>query len=934
MARILIVDDHVLNRDFLSTLLGYGGHHLSEAADGEAGLRQAHSLRPHLIIAPVLMPGMNGQEFVTRLKADPGLASIPVIFCTAAYGEREATVMARACGVRWVMCWPAQPQQVLRIVREALGEGHELDDEPVLDLPTARSVLSADPLQDYLQVAETSSQLMDRLLESSASASPAQEQLQRMSQRLAGSLASLQAVSLRLSALIELGIELATERDPDDMLHLACRVAHNMCVSSNAAIGIVDDSGARLSHYIVRGSDAGASREQPPPAPDFGLAGSLLRQRDPIRLADTGSAATGGLPLAGSQRHSFLGVAIASPTRIYGWLVLTGKLGAAEFSDVDERVTTTVAAQLAVAWENLVLYREVARQHEALKRQAEERRTIDEDLRRFRLAMDATSDAIMLIDPVGLRFIDFNDATCRLFGYSAEELRRLGPVAMGTRSEAELRKLYAGVIEGDERHTHAEISLQRKDGTPVMVEVKRRALQSGAGSIIVAVARDLTEREAERERTLKLAHYDTLTGLPNRVLFVMRLRRALEQAQPGTAVVLLLLDLDRFQKVNDTMGHAKGDELLRQVADRLLQSLRKPDAIGRLGADEFGIILAVPRNSHEETVVMERIREALAPRFAIGGAHTTVTASIGIAIYPDDADTAEALLKYADTAMHWAKKDGRNVHRYFTAEMHRLALARLELENALRNAIEGNEFRLMYQPKASIASATVAGAEVLLRWERPGFGYVSPSLFIPLLEDTGLIVQVGAWVIEETCRVLKSWREAGRAQLQLSFNVSARQFFDIELEQLIKRALSQHQVDPQLLMLELTESALMSDVEQSASVLASLKHLGLDIALDDFGTGYSSLAYLRRFPIDTLKIDIAFIRELSSNPEDAAIVAAVIEMAHSLTLNVVAEGVEDAAQLAWLREHGCDQIQGYWYSKPLSEAAFLQLVDDQVPLKS
>ncbi|MEJ7804716.1 MAG: EAL domain-containing protein, partial [Telluria sp.] len=308
--------------------------------------------------------------------------------------------------------------------------------------------------------------------------------------------------------------------------------------------------------------------------------------------------------------------------------------------------------------------------------------------------------------------------------------------------------------------------------------------------------------------------------------------------------------------------------------------------------------------------------------FDLGGHEVTVTASIGITIYPDDGLDADTLIKYADTAMYRAKEAGRDAFRFFTAEMNAQSLARLDLENALRRAIDNNEFVLYLQPKVHIGSGRISGAEALIRWKRPGHGMVSPALFIPVLEETGLIVPVGTWVLNEACRMISKWGKSKTGPVHLSVNVSGVQFFLGGLEEEVLNALKVHEIAPELLELELTESSLMSNAEDTITVLRNLKALGIQISIDDFGTGYSSLAYLKRFPIDKLKIDIAFVREVTSNPDDAAIVLAIINMAHSLKLQVIAEGVERDAQLAYLRRHGCDEMQGYYFSKPVSEADF------------
>jgi diguanylate cyclase (GGDEF)-like protein len=412
-----------------------------------------------------------------------------------------------------------------------------------------------------------------------------------------------------------------------------------------------------------------------------------------------------------------------------------------------------------------------------------------------------------------------------------------------------------------------ELQLQCKDGSPLAVEVQRRTLRSGASWILVAVARDITERKEAEQRLLKLAHFDTLTGLPNRSQFYDSLTHSLRQAEEHKwSLAVLFLDVDRFKNVNDTLGHTIGDELLRQFSSRLVDCLRVRDTIGRFGGDEFAAILMLPDGAQNAIAVVDKIRDALRRPFDLKGHEVTVTASIGIAVYPDDGAEPDTLIQYADTAMYRAKEAGRDAFRFFTAEMNAQSLARLDLENALRRAIENDEFVLHFQPKVHIASGRISGAEVLIRWQRPGHGMVSPALFIPILEETGLIVRVGTWVIHEACRKIAHWHKTNAGAVHLSVNVSGIQFFVGGLEEEVLKAIREHGIAPELLELELTESSLMSNAEETISVLQNLKALGIQISIDDFGTGYSSLAYLKRFPIDKLKIDIAFVREVTSNP--------------------------------------------------------------------
>jgi diguanylate cyclase (GGDEF)-like protein/PAS domain S-box-containing protein len=925
-ATILIVDDHVLNREFLMTLLSYGGHRLLEAANGAEGLKMVLAEKPDLVISDILMPNMDGYEFVTRMHAHAETADVPVIFYTATYREREAMAVAQSCGVRWVLPKPSDPEVILATVHEALGMADNItpaESRPGFapEPPPESRLHNIDhKVAEYLDELESSSQLMTLLASDTIESTP--ENLSNMTQRLSQSLSSLQAVSLRLTALIELGIEMGAERDPQALMDIGCRVAQNICVSKYACIGVLEAGSAELSYFASAG--AGMPLRQIAQTPRAGVLRGLLDQRLPCRINDlNGDPSTIGLPPTHPPVHSFLGVPIASRDRTHGWLYLVDKLGADGFSEVDERVAGTVAAQVAVAFENLLLYDEIKRHHAQLTLDMNARIRLDEDLRRFRLAMDATADAIFLVDRAGMCFVDVNATACRMLGFEREDFLKVGPNRSLEGDLHKLEELYDKLLAGDQSGAMTELLLHCKDGTPLAVEVQRRTLRSGSSWILVAVARDITERKEAEQRLLKLAHFDTLTGLPNRSQFYDSLVHSLRQAgEHKWSLAVLFLDVDRFKNVNDTLGHTIGDELLRQFSSRLVDCLRVRDTIGRFGGDEFAAILMLPEGAQNAIAVVDKIRESLRRPFDLKGHEATVTASIGIAVYPDDSTEADTLIQYADTAMYRAKEAGRDAFRFFTAEMNAQSLARLDLENALRRAIDNEEFVLHFQPKVHIGSGRISGAEVLIRWKRPGHGMVSPALFIPLLEETGLIVRVGTWVIHEACRKIAQWQKSDAGAVPLSVNVSGIQFFVGGLEEEVLKAIREHDIAPELLELELTESSLMSNAEETITVLQNLKALGIQISIDDFGTGYSSLSYLKRFPIDKLKIDIAFVREVTSNPDDAAIVLAIINMAHSLKLNVVAEGVEKEAQLAYLHRHNCDEMQGYYFSRPLPEEEF------------
>ena len=438
------------------------------------------------------------------------------------------------------------------------------------------------------------------------------------------------------------------------------------------------------------------------------------------------------------------------------------------------------------------------------------------------------------------------------------------------------------------------------------------------------------QRVDSEGRLAYLAQFDPLTGLPNRALLADRLSQMIGQAKRRRSpLAALFIDLDEFKAVNDTLGHAGGDALLKEVAVRLQSTVRSGDTVARISGDEFAIVLAELVRPEDAALVAQKVIERLAEAVEIQGNEVFITASVGIAAYPADGADAEALIGAADAAMYRAKQSGRNAYQFFTAEINQRSRARLQLGSELRRAVERGEFALVYQPKYHLADCRPSGAEALLRWKHPERGMVSPGEFIPVLEETGLIVPVGEWVLRRACSDLKAWQAAGVPAGPVSVNLSARQFRQQQLDRRIKALVASAGVDPSLIELEITESQLMQDPDQAIRVIRALRDAGMRIAIDDFGTGYSSLAYLTRFPVSSLKIDRSFVKDMLRDTGDGTIVRTVIEMAHSLGVTVIAEGVETEEQAAFLRLLRCEQAQGYLFARPMSAEELAQRLASQ-----
>lgn len=1085
MATILIVDDQAANRELIATLAGYAGHRALEARDGAEALGVVRAERPRLVICDILMPTMDGYEFVRRLRADPSVAATEVMFYTANYHEREARNLAHSLGVSRILVKPCMPEEVLEAIEHALG------DAPQPPTPPPDAAFT-------------------------------QEHLRLLTDKLAAKAEELERANQRLAALTELNLQLSAERDTCTLLNKVCQGARELTGARYALLCVQANGNSQVNVWGY-GLPPGVTDHMPDPAIDHGVFGRVMSERRPVRFRNPdGRPQSIGLPAGFPPVHCGIAAPIASAIAVFGWVCLLDKIGASEFTEEDEWISRAHAAQAGRIYENRSLYAQLERRAADLAAEIRTRKLAEQQLHRVlrarkvmtrcnRTLVRATDEDALLQDacrflvelgghgaawiglvrhdaessietvasagddegilkqakfswadnglgqgPAGLAVrtgkpqvvhditadpglrrwhqiaversfkaaailplqyeqetygvlcivtTDANAfdpdevdllaeladdiafgihtlrarvvqqqlaATLELRNRAIEESsnaivisradrRADNPVIYANRAFTLMTGYGAGealgrnvrFLLGDDwdqpdierlreamRHGEdARVTLRnyRKDGSLMWNEISLASMRDAHGEVshFISIFNDVTDRvryEAELEQQ---ATHDALTGLANRSLLNDRMQRAIiRAARDDTTVAVMLLDLDRFKLINDSLGHATGDALLQETARRLAASVRKGDTVARLGGDEFMIVMSDMCTENDAATLACKVLESLAEPMLLNDREIAVTCSIGVSLYPRDGEAADKLLKHADVAMYRAKELGRNRFQFYAPEMNERILERLELENSLRRALEHDELELYYQPKVELAHGFVVGAEALIRWRHPRLGMVHPGEFIPLAEESGLIVPIGEWVIDSACRQLRTWHEQGLQEVSVAVNVSARQFQHDQLAGVLARALTDHRVPPQRLHVEVTESAVMSHPERTIVTLQELKKIGVQISLDDFGTGYSSLNYLKRFPIDSIKIDRSFVADISTSAEDAAIALMVISLAHSLNQTVIAEGVEDGAQLAFLRRHRCDEMQGYLFSRPLPAEHFARLLRERIRLET
>lgn len=642
-----------------------------------------------------------------------------------------------------------------------------------------------------------------------------------------------------------------------------------------------------------------------------GLAAGALVVMVPDYLSFMSYAVSLLLPVAirtiseGDELHVATGILTAA---LLAFLLRSGK-----------RFTNSLQTSLQLRYENQALVDSLGQEKNRL------------DNRLGRILNDGSTE-IYIFDAATLACLQVNAGAAQHLGYSRDELTQCSVFEFllddldSSRFNELIRPLRDGQVESV-LHTGRN---RRKDGTTYEVEARLQLSTQEDPPVFVATVLDITERMQHEQELIHQANYDQLTGLPNRNYMMTRIESAFARARrEGNLIGLMFLDLDNFKNINDTMGHLAGDELLKQASERIKSILRDCDTPSRLSGDEFLIMVEGLNNPADVEIVAHKLVSIFEAPFVVGSREIYITTSIGVSLFPDDGYSAEILLQHADTAMYQAKEKGRNDYRFFTVKMRAAAEERLTIESHLRQALKNNELSVVYQPKLNSASGVIIGAEALLRWNNPELGLVPPDKFIKVAEDSGLIDVIGSWVLQTACTEATQWQRLSDTPVHVAVNVSSRQFRSGKLLDIVERALQMSALPESLLELEITESLLMHDTQHAVDILNILHTHGIILALDDFGTGYSSLAYLKRFPLQVLKIDRSFIRDLKVGSNDAALVDAIIAMAHSLDMEVVAEGVETLEQHRYLQQREVEMVQGYLFSKPVSASEFRSMLLDE-----
>ena len=804
MATILVVDDRAANLEFLATLLGYVGHEVLQAADGVEALEIMRGQLPDLVISDVLMPKMGGIELADRMHGDPTTANIPIIFYTATYRAPQARTLADACQVAAVLVKPAEPQAILDAVAAALGKepAPALIPQTVTTYPSFLSAKLPESLRELADLQNNLRRALDGTIERPALDADEASQAE-VAQR------SFHDLSLRLTRLLELELKLSSERNPDEILDLFCRAAQEIMNCEFAVAGMLAVDGNRLRHFGASGLDDSTQTLFAALDSRGGAFGQVVASGMPLRarMADT--------PLELPAFHPPVNALLAVPMPVRtvfplsGWIYFAGKRDADAFDAKDEQFAVTLAAQLALAYGNLMLYEEIQQR--------------------------------------------------------------------------------AAMLE---------------------IEVAER-------------------RRAQEELAYRMTH-DQTTGLPRLVLIEEYLQAAMLGASaPERRIIVLYADIDRFHIINETRGRTIGDHVLRTVAQRLSTMIGARGSIAHVAGDEFAAVLIDTTDTHDQLQVAEAMRVLIEEPVEHGRELIFITCSIGVSCYPDNGVTPQELLREAEAAMLRAKREGRNTVSAFSNEQKQDLEEKRSLGMQLRDAIAKNQLSLRYQPQINGQNWQITGFEALVRWHHPERGLLEPSRFIPVAEELGLIVEIGSFVIETACQQIRDWRDACISDYIVAGNVAALQLQRPNFVDVVRTALARFRIPPGFIELEITETVMTHSTEKVVSTMRALKLLGVRISLDDFGTGYSSLNYLRNFPTDQLKIDQAFVRDITTDASSAGICRAIISLGHQLGMSVLAEGVETAAQVGYLLRNECDAFQGFYFSPPVNAAKALEILSQR-----
>ncbi|MGA8708936.1 MAG: EAL domain-containing protein [Steroidobacteraceae bacterium] len=934
MANILVVDDNPTNRKLLSVLLRHEGHETLEATDGEDGLAAARAERPQLVISDILMPSMDGYEFVRRLRSDPELGDIPVIFYTAHYHEREARALAQSCGVARVLVKPCPVGEILGAVERSLTGQPEM----------ALSAAEADFTREHLKL---------------------------LTNKLSEKATALQAANLRLQALTELNVQLASERDPQRLLDQVCRSARQLIGARTAVLAVAEHGDAGVSRgvrYAVCGIEA--SGGIPVPRLDAGLLGRVQAQQRALRAcAENDQLLDTGLPAGYGDAHSFLAVPVASSARAHGWLCLLDKVGSRCFDASDEHVLAILGAQVGRIYENDCLYAEIERHAAQLAIEIEERKLAArkiEQLNRVYAVLSSINSLIVRVTDraellrevcrlaveegkfrlVWCGWCNGGTPDLRVVAFAGEKsglLERQSIRIDGSESGESLLSLAWRTRQPqicNDIATEPRAIISRADllargfrsiavlpfnldnhfvGCLNLLSDERDFFDAAEVRLLSDLAGDISfalDHIEKSERLSYLAYYDAVTGLANRTLFLERLAlQASGAAREGHRLALVVEQLERIDAIHDTLGRSAGEQLMRQLGERLVLCVGDPAAVARISPDRFAVILL---RFDEERQVAQAIdawrQQWLGTPYRVLGQEVTVSATVGAAVFPGDGRDADTLLKNAEAALNKARDSG-DTHIFYTQGLSEGIAERISLESSMRGALQRQEFVLYYQPKVDLRTRRITGLEALLRWQNPDLGFLPPDRFVPLMEENGMIVDVGAWALRRAIQDRALWSERSLVAPRIAVNVSAVQIRRAGFVGMVGECLRLAGRDPGI-DIEITESVIM-DSGDNIQKLTDIRDLGIGIALDDFGTGYSSLGYLTRMPVETLKIDRSFIATMADDAGSMTLVSSIISLAHNLKLNTVAEGVETEDQAKLLAMLRCDQIQGYLVSKPL-----------------